>query len=618
MTFEAADEVKKDVTSPHRTSTPSDSDDVESEETELSDAISSTISESDSERESEQFDKNNNRSPSPNTGLRNSWNFTERFCAYTRSDNVWEHDMEAQRLHQDFKRGASNTKWDGASDSDDELYDVFDSDEENLTFLKNSDLNTRYANANQNNNSNRKRFRNMSSGHSGLYDPVTNTNNHQFRNKFRSVQLSSIRAGKGKYMGKDFKPYQGRMVLKDGSSNVRYKRFGRLDWMSRYSKDIYTTLIDLSLPWVILLTALVYVGHWIIFGIIYWLFAFAYDDYTKIFGMDANTSDIISPNSSTQETIVGFNDKPCVSGVYDFATAFLFSMESETTIGYGFRTIGTSCRGAVACLVIQCVLSAIFDTWVIGMCFSRMARPDARCKTILYSKNAVICTRDGKKCLLVRVANLRKSLLLSVSCRARVIIMRAPQCKEEEEDHEFMLEQKELKFCNANLAMLTTPLEYCHVIDKDSPLYSIPPRYLASEKQNWFEVVVILTGMVEATGMTANAQTSYLSTEINYKHRFAPIVSLSPKRDRYVVDFSKFHDTIPEPPEVANSARLKRKQARLINGNFDVLQEEKEEDIFDNESYDGSVSKCNYCGSRTYGDNNMNATCVCENLNKNV
>jgi len=48
-------------------------------------------------------------------------------------------------------------------------------------------------------------------------------------------------------------------------------------------------------------------------------FAIANDDYAKI---------IIDPTDN--QTI---SEQPCVSYVYDMTSAFLFSMESETTIG---------------------------------------------------------------------------------------------------------------------------------------------------------------------------------------------------------------------------------------------------------------------------------------------
>jgi hypothetical protein len=50
-----------------------------------------------------------------------------------------------------------------------------------------------------------------------------------------------------------------------------------------------------------------------------------------------------------------------------------------------------------------------------------------------------------------------------------------------------------------------------HKIDRDSPLYTISSADLAREK---FEIVVILEGVIESTGSTTQARTSYLPSGI--------------------------------------------------------------------------------------------------------
>ena len=45
----------------------------------------------------------------------------------------------------------------------------------------------------------------------------------------------------------------------------------------------------------------------------------------------------------------------------------------------------------------------------------QLARPKNRAKTVQFSKQAVICERDGELCLIVRAVNLRSSLLIDVS-----------------------------------------------------------------------------------------------------------------------------------------------------------------------------------------------------------
>ena len=53
-------------------------------------------------------------------------------------------------------------------------------------------------------------------------------------------------------------------------------------------------------------------------------------------------------------------------------------------------------------------------------------------------------------------------------------------------------------------------------IDEDSPLWQIGPQDLPKAR---FEIILILEGIIEATGNTTQARTSYLSDEILWGQR---------------------------------------------------------------------------------------------------
>jgi hypothetical protein len=69
---------------------------------------------------------------------------------------------------------------------------------------------------------------------------------------------------------------------------------------------------------------------------------------------------------------------------------------------------------------------------------------------------------------------------------------------------------------NYDRIFLISPLTIVHVIDEKSPLYEYAPEDLEHAQ---FEIVVILEGIVESTGMAVQARTSYLPSEILYGHR---------------------------------------------------------------------------------------------------
>ena len=55
------------------------------------------------------------------------------------------------------------------------------------------------------------------------------------------------------------------------------------------------------------------------------------------------------------------HQKVCVYGVNSFTAAFLFSIETQVTIGYGTRAITDKCPEAILLLLIQSLLGMFFE-----------------------------------------------------------------------------------------------------------------------------------------------------------------------------------------------------------------------------------------------------------------
>jgi potassium inwardly-rectifying channel subfamily J len=58
-----------------------------------------------------------------------------------------------------------------------------------------------------------------------------------------------------------------------------------------------------------------------------------------------------------------------------------------------------------------------------------------------------------------------------------------------------------------------------------------------------FEIIVMLEGGVESTGLAAQARTSYLPNEIFWGHRFLAMTNFSEKNSEFEVDYKQFHST---------------------------------------------------------------------------
>uniref|UniRef100_A0A8C6SBR6 Uncharacterized protein n=1 Tax=Neogobius melanostomus TaxID=47308 RepID=A0A8C6SBR6_9GOBI len=325
-----------------------------------------------------------------------------------------------------------------------------------------------------------------------------------------------------------------RFVKKNGQCNVVFNNME--DKPRRYLADIFTTCVDIRWRYLLLIFTTTFLLSWLLFGLVFWAVALAHGDFN-----------LHLPQEEW---------KPCILHIQGFVGAFLFSIETQTTIGYGFRCVTEECPVAVLTVVIQSIIGCIIDSFMIGTIMAKMVRPKKRAQTLLFSHHAVIALRDGKLCLMWRLGNMRKSHIVEAHVRAQLI---RPHVTAEGEY--LPLEQTDIDVGydeGLDRLFLVSPLVVVHEINKSSPLYSL--NRVDLQKQD-FEIVVILEGMVEATAMTTQARSSYLAREILWGHRFEPVVF--EKGNRYQVDYSRFHKTYEVPSTPHCSAReLSRRKGR--------------------------------------------------------
>ncbi|KAK1878350.1 ATP-sensitive inward rectifier potassium channel 12 [Dissostichus eleginoides] len=345
--------------------------------------------------------------------------------------------------------------------------------------------------------------------------------------KEEGLRLSAMPAvgsfGNGKIQTR--RKYHSRFVSKAGQCNIH---FSNMDEKSqRYISDIFTTC-DVRWRYMFLLFSLVFVVSWLTFGLAYWVIALLHGDMDHL---DEDDSFV-----------------PCVTMVKTFVAAFLFSIETQTTIGYGARCVTEECPAAVFMVVFQSIMGCIIDAFMIGAIMAKMARPKKRAETLLFSHNAVIAMHDGKLCFMFRVANLRKSHIVEAHVRAQLVKPRYT-----EEGEYIPLDQLDMNVGyddGTDRLFLVAPLTVIHEIDEESPLFGISKQDLETLD---FEVVIILEGLVEATAMTTQARSSYLPSEILWGHRYEPVIF--EEKSQYRIDYAYFHKTYEVPSTPRCSAK---------------------------------------------------------------
>uniref|UniRef100_A0A3B5MQL5 Potassium inwardly rectifying channel subfamily J member 10 n=1 Tax=Xiphophorus couchianus TaxID=32473 RepID=A0A3B5MQL5_9TELE len=226
------------------------------------------------------------------------------------------------------------------------------------------------------------------------------------------------------------------------------------------------------------------------------------------------------------------NHTPCVMQMQTLTAAFLFSLESQTTIGYGFRCITEECPVAIILLILQLVITMLMEIFITGTFLAKIARPKKRSETVKFSQHAVVSTYEGQPCLMIRVANMRKSLLLGCQVTGKLL-----QTSLTKEGETVRMDQRNVPFqvdTSSESPFLILPLTFYHIIDDNSPLRAWAAKELAD-----FELLVIMSATIEPTSATCQVRTSYLPDEILWGYEFPPVVSLS-QSGKYVADFSFF------------------------------------------------------------------------------
>lgn len=70
-------------------------------------------------------------------------------------------------------------------------------------------------------------------------------------------------------------------------------------------------------------------------------------------------------------------------------------------------------------------------------------------------------------------------------------------------------------------------------------------------------------GVIESTGMTTQARSSYLPSEILWGHRFENLISFKKDSGEYEVDYAVFNNTIPVDTPLCSARQLDEHRAML-------------------------------------------------------
>ncbi len=214
---------------------------------------------------------------------------------------------------------------------------------------------------------------------------------------------------------------------------------------------------------------------------------------------------------------------------------------------------------------------------------------------MLFSEKAVIGKRDDRLCLMFRVADLRASQLLECHIQVEMFSTRETNEGELPYFHERLSIGNGISEAEETYyTFMIIPKTIAHVIDKHSPLYAMSS--LDMLKAN-VELVVFLEGVIESTGLTMQARTSYTAHEIVWGCNFAPM----PRPDdlafkgHLMVDFCHFNklETVRNMPvcSAKDYARLKseRRGTQSVSSGVEEDDDGINSTIEVNKEHDGTL-----------------------------
>ncbi len=215
----------------------------------------------------------------------------------------------------------------------------------------------------------------------------------------------------------------------------------------------------------------------------------------------------------------------------NFEDAFFFSVQTMATVGYGSlhpRGLYANCLAA-----IESFQGLLGFAMASALMFAKFSRPTAK---MLFSKVMVVGMRNGKRCLMFRIANTRDSQLMDA--QLSVVLIRASTTLEGENYRQFLdvpLQRSRSPF----FAMTWTGV---HAIDEKSPLYGDTAETLERDDAYFFITIIGIEG---AFSETVHLRNQYTWRDLHWNHQFVDILSFDEKNKAHI-NFLKFHDTRPE------------------------------------------------------------------------
>ena len=307
--------------------------------------------------------------------------------------------------------------------------------------------------------------------------------------KINSKAKTEINTG----FGTNASDYGGRFVNKDGNPNIEIRGVGFLERISWY----HTML---ALPrWkflVILFSFYILINF--VFACIYYFVGVEY-----------------------------LNGITSQSDLEKFGSAYFFSAQTFTTVGYGHISPKGFLTSSIA--AGEALVGLLSFAIATGLFYGRFSKPTAYLK---FSDNALIAPYKDIIALMIRVAPYKNTTL--TDAEAKVTLGMVIEENGKMVNKFFPLE---LEFDRANA--LTLNWTIVHPITENSPLYNFTPEDYASANG---EIIIFIKAFDDMFSNTVVDRSSYTIKEVVVGAKFVPMYHRNSTGKRTVLDLEKLTD----------------------------------------------------------------------------
>ncbi|KAL3289124.1 hypothetical protein HHI36_003563 [Cryptolaemus montrouzieri] len=329
-----------------------------------------------------------------------------------------------------------------------------------------------------------------------------------------------------------------RLVRKNGRSEIiRIQPSDIMDGYER-STNLVHSLIDADWKWTLSVLIMTFIFTWFFFALLWMVIGFGNNDQDEL--------------ASVQ----------CLIGIGNFSGYLLFSIETQTSVGYGSRSITQNCVEAIILVCIQILIGVGLGGSIVSIVYAKMISPKTQHADRCFTKNAVICQRDGNLCLIFRTRDPSAKYGFQNNIKAFLIKMRDGEC---------LLKSIELE----STGMIIWPTEIVHKITKTSPFRDLSAKDLVSRR---FEIIVIMEGTSLSTNQSSRTVTSYLSNEILWGHTFRSCVKFDKTKMSYRVSHKRFNSTIEVETPLCSAQRLSEVYSEFLSCQIDSERSEGVQD----------------------------------------